>query len=162
MQRHNPVQRQSEPRPPWSPLSVALIALLLPPGGAVLTMRNLQRLGDIDDQSARWLTVAIVTVFALGYAALIVIATAQSTRTSAEQIDAGALTVLQFGVALASYVVQRLPYRQWRSAHLRTANGSLLSGLLVVAIYSFVSYVAAAFVSGALLGLFPIAVAIPT
>ena len=130
---------------------MALIALLLPPGGAALTVRNLQRLGDIDETSARWLTVAVTAVFALGYAALIVITVGQSQGKSVQSADASA-TVLDFGVGLASYIVQRLPYRHWRGTHHRAPTGSLVSALAVVAIYGLVSYAGAIILSLAVMG----------
>lgn len=110
-------QRQESARPaspaPWSPFTVSVITLLLPAGGAVLTVWNLRRLDQLDRESALRLGGAVLLVFALGTTALLVIS---GTRTQPNpQIGADASTVISIGVAVASYVVLRAPFRTWRS-----------------------------------------------
>src|SRR5690348_1230683 len=106
--------RSTGMRPPWSPLSITLISLLLPAGGAILTIRNMQRLNAIDSKGARELTFAAIGVFAVGIAVLFIVAR-RATAASGATGDTGAF--LGFGTAMASYIVQQRPFHAWRTAN---------------------------------------------
>ena len=131
---------QQETSPPWSPLSVSLIALLLPPGGAVLTIQNLQRLRAVDAPLARQLTIALIGVYVLGIMALVLVSPRSSRGVPTP--DSDVTTVLYGGVALASYIVQRQPFQSWRTAHLRTRTSSWIGALGIAFIYTLVTLAA--------------------
>jgi hypothetical protein len=140
-------------RPPWSLLSVTMIAFFLPVGGAIVTVLNLRRMNILDARQARQLVIAVVTLCALGLAVLLA---AADRRTGAvPQIDSTAESVLSVGVALSSYLAQRGPYLQWRgtdgprptSPWLRAAGTALLFTLLTAVIMFPMWLVASLFVS---------------
>ncbi len=128
-----------EARPPWSPLSVAIIAFLLPAGGAMLTIRNLQRLGQLDQRAARELIAVVLLVCAVGYALLISYATKNANGFL--QPDAGASAVLPFGFGLACFSAQRRPFRQWRSVNPSTRTSSWTGGIGVALVYMLLTLV---------------------
>ena len=133
------MSEQEHPRAllaPWSPMMVSLIALFLPAGGAVLTVLNLQRLKEIDTATARLLAGVAVAVFIVGLASLF--AGARRGASGGPQIDSTAATLLSFGVAVASYGVQRLPFRHWRVANTSSRTSSWLSGIGIAAVYQVV------------------------
>lgn len=121
--------------PPWSPFSVTLIALMLPPGGAALTVWNLARLQVIDRRLARQLTVAVLVIFTLGMGTLLGVA--PSRTGTVPTVDPGAFYVLSIGVAIASSVSQRAAFRSWRSAHVQSPTSSFLVATCVALVYSF-------------------------
>ena len=133
-------QQDKETPPPWSPLSVSLIALLLPPGGAVLTILNLQRLRAVDASLARQLTVALIGVYILGITALFLVS--PKGPRGVPSPDSDVTTVLYGGVALASYIVQRQPFQSWRTAHLRTRTGPWVGALGIAFMYTLLTLVA--------------------
>ena len=134
------MQRQAESRPPWSPLSVTVISLILPTGGAILTVLNLQRLRQIDRRDARRMTIALVALFALALTSLILLAGFGSDGRP--RIDPTAVEVLSLGVAFASYAVQRRPFRAWRLSNLRARTSPWLAALGVAAVYHLVTVAA--------------------
>jgi hypothetical protein len=124
--------------PPWSPVSVSVIALLLPAGGAILTIRNLYRLRQHDAASAKRLMYAAYGIFALGFTALLL--SAHKAPHGSLQLDTGASTVLSCGVAVASYMVQRAPYRSWRIAHQHVRPSPWLGGAGRAIMYTLITF----------------------
>ncbi|HEY8685767.1 MAG TPA: hypothetical protein VIO57_09190 [Chloroflexota bacterium] len=130
----------SNPGTPWSPLRVSLITLILPAGGAVLTIRNLQRLHTIDPQKARELIIASIGVFAVGIVILLLLNPASARG---QGVNGDATGVLGGGMAIVSYVVQRTAFRSWREANGTVRTGSWLPALGLAAVYSLVTLGAA-------------------
>ncbi|HLJ65916.1 MAG TPA: hypothetical protein VKX16_00980 [Chloroflexota bacterium] len=126
-------------RAPWTPLSVALIAFILPAGGAILTIRNLERLRQFDARVARQLSIAVVVLFAVGLTVLI--SSAPRTTSGMLQPDATATSILQFGVAAGSYLVQRAPFRAWRLANQRNRTSPWIGGAGLAALYTLLTIV---------------------
>lgn len=123
-----------EPSVPWSPLTVALISFLLPAGGAVLTIRNMARLQQIDRTTVTELTVVTMAVFAIGFTALLV--AGQPDPTKPASLDANVSAVLSFGTAVASYAVQRPAFVVWRRSHVRIRTGPWFRALGMALIYT--------------------------
>jgi hypothetical protein len=121
---------------PWSPLSVSVMALLLPAGGAVLTIRNLQRLQAIDSKQARELIIASIGVCAVGIVMLLLLDPARSGGASA---NGDTTAVLGSGMAVVSYLVQRAAFRTWRREHQAVRTGSWLAAAGTAAWYSLVT-----------------------
>lgn len=137
-------------RPPWAPLSVSLTALLFPAGAAVLTVRNLERLGHIDAATARQLSAAVVGISAIGLTALVFFASRGGNGSP--HIDSSVAYVLTIGVGGASYLAQRLPFRVWRTGHARSPLGHWLTALGMSGLYEVVTLlVAIPFLVGMLL-----------
>lgn len=130
----------SSPGTPWSPLSVSFITLLLPAGGAILTIRNLQRLQTIDSKKARELIIASIGVFAVGIVILLRLSPAGS---HGQGMTPDTTTVLGGGMAVVSYVVQRAAFRSWRQAHDTVRTGPWLPAVATAGIYSLVTLGAA-------------------
>lgn len=124
---------------PWSPLSVAVITFILPAGGAVLTVHNLARIQGGDNSQVRRQTVGIVLLFALGLAIILALAPVQSN--GAPRLDTDTYTVVQFGVAVAAYVVQRAPFRAWHQSHV-VRPSAWTTGVLTALIYQFLAILA--------------------
>jgi hypothetical protein len=125
---------------PWSPLSVSVIALLLPAGGAILTIRNLQRLHSIDAEKARELIIASVGVFAVGIVILLLLA---PLGTSGPSTSGDTTAVLGGGMAVVSYLVQRPAFRAWRLEHRTTRTGSWMAAVGTATLFTVVTLVAA-------------------
>ena len=121
---------------PWSPFSVALICVLLPPGGAALTVLNVRRLGQIDARQTRSLVTATIVIMAVGMVTMLAVSGMNIRRGPGVYQDAW--TVLRIGVASASYLVQRGPYRAWRTAHKAARTGSWIPALGVAVMYTLV------------------------
>lgn len=127
MRQVSPRGGESADRPPWSPILVTALAFLLPPGGAILTVWNLHRLGELDRPTAVRALIALVAVLSVGF---VVLAIASLRAGGAGGgIDANASTIISVGIAAASYLAQRRPYRTWRASHARTRTSSLLAGI---------------------------------
>lgn len=126
---------------PWKPLTVSILAFALPAGGAMLTVRNLERLQELNQQAARRLLFLIVAVFAVGLAILFL--AAQKNKSGQLVIDSNALFILSMGGAIASYLSQRPAFRVWQSAHPAERAGSLLEAIVLAIIYSVISAVVA-------------------
>jgi hypothetical protein len=119
---------------PWSPLGVSFITLFLPAGGAVLTIRNLERLNQVDATAARKLIAASVVVVALGYAALIFTA-GHHNSAGVPQPDQNALGFLCAGLAFGSYLAQRVPFRTWRVRNADLRSGPWLPAIWIALLY---------------------------
>jgi hypothetical protein len=105
----------------------------------MLTIRNLQRLGQLDQRGARELIAVVLVVCAVGYAVLISYTTRSANGLL--QPDAGAEVVLQFGFGLACFSAQRRPFGQWRSSHPSTRTSSWLAGIGVALVYMLVTLI---------------------
>ncbi|MGI8967982.1 MAG: hypothetical protein ACR2GA_02610 [Chloroflexota bacterium] len=116
---------------------MTFISFIFPAGGAILTLRNLQRLRQVDDSTARSLVWAAVGIFALGLTILLLLAPRDSSGLP--QVDANAEVVIAAGTAVASYVVQRNPFRQWRTANARTRTSPWLHGFGLAVIYEILT-----------------------
>jgi hypothetical protein len=125
---------------PWSPLSVSVIALLLPAGGAILTIRNLERLQAIDSKKAKELIIASISVFAVGIVILLLL---DPARSGGRSTNGDATAVLGGGMAIISYLVQRAAFLSWRRKNLTVRTGSWLAAVGTAAIFSLVTLGAA-------------------
>lgn len=132
---------ETELRPPWSALSVSLISLILPAGGAILTIANLYRLRELDATTARRLTIAAYLVLALGYTGLLLSTSYKASGGLLQTADAGGGTVLSFGVSIASYVVQRRAFRQWKQSHQRARTSSWVGAVGRAAVYTLITFI---------------------
>jgi hypothetical protein len=135
------INARRDARPPWQPLSVSLTALLFPAGAAVLTVRNLERLGHIDSATARQLSLAVIGISAVGLTLLLYFASRGTSGSP--HIDSGVAYVLTIGIGAASYAAQRLPFRTWRTGHARSPLGHWLSALGMSGMYELVTILAA-------------------
>jgi len=115
-----------------------LIALFLLPGAAVLTVRNCQRLQLIDRVRARELIIALIFMFAVGLAALILVAPVD--KQGVPQLNSDASIFLTVSVAAICYGVQRQAYREWRAKHVAIPSAPWLSGVGTAALYTFVTF----------------------
>jgi hypothetical protein len=120
---------------------VTIIAFLLPPGGAVVTIWNLHRFSQLDSVRTRQLTIAVIGIFALGFALLLGLAT--PTANGVPAIDANASSILSVGIALACFVAQRSAYRMWRARNLRTRTSSWLGAFGWAVVFSLLTAIAA-------------------
>lgn len=127
--------------PPWSPLSVTLIALFFPAGGAILTIRNLHRMKQLDGTAARRLYIAAAAILVAGYTTLFMFAPYNAHK--GPQPDIGPTVLLGCGIALASYSAQRGAFRAWKLAH----HSSRLSGWAWAVLLGIVYEVAVLFAS---------------
>lgn len=111
------VQKQAagEVARPWSLVIVTLIAFLLPAGGAVLAVRNMARLGEIDGRRAAELTVVTLAVFGAGYSVLVL--AAQPNASQPPNISPAVTGLISVGVAAATFVFQRQAYAAWKRDH---------------------------------------------
>jgi hypothetical protein len=140
LQLSGSMRLDSQGRPPWKPLTVTLITFFLPLGGTVLTIRNLERMGQLDRNGARWLTIAGASICALGMTTLIT--AAELNAHGQVSFDPNAATVLSVGLAAAAFAAQRRPYQKWRISHpvgaaenwMRGVGLSIVYTLLVAAI----------------------------
>jgi hypothetical protein len=130
----------TDTRPPWSPLSVFIITFIMPAGGAVLTIRNLQRLRLVDARQAREWIIATVVVLALGYTGLL-LATKPGPKDTLPRLDSVS-ALISCGLATASYLVLRSPYRAWRSQHAGARTSSPIPALGIALLYTVITVVA--------------------
>ena len=140
MSRQPTTNPAPDDRPPWTPVSVAIISFFLPAGGAVVTIRNLHRLRELDPRATRDLSVAVVLIFALGLTALI--SFARRSATGAPSLDTSASGTLQFGVALVSFLCQRAPFRTWRLSNGGTRTSSWTGAVGQAALYTLITVLA--------------------
>lgn len=99
---------------PWSLALVTFIAFFLPAGGAVLAVRNMARLGEIDARRSTELTVATLVVFAAGYSALVLVA--QPSSSQQPNLSPAVTGLLSLGTAAGAFLFQRPAFVKWRSA----------------------------------------------
>jgi hypothetical protein len=132
-----------------------LITLILPAGGAILTITNLYRLRQLDATSARRLTLAAYVVVALGYTALFLATPLKGSGNLLQSTDASGSTVLSIGMGIASYLVQRQPYQEWRKTHERVPTSPWLGGAGRAIVYALITFAAVVpfFLAGVALGL---------
>lgn len=97
-----------EPRP-WSPAGIALIAFFFAPGGAILTVRNLQRLGTLSRARGRELIIALAVVFTLGYALL------AASSAGGSKVNPDPSLIINIPVAIACLFIQWTPFRTWQA-----------------------------------------------
>jgi hypothetical protein len=99
---------------PWSLALVTMIAFFLPAGGAVLAVRNMARLGEIDARRSTELTVATLVVFAAGYSVLVLVA--HPTSSQQPNPSPAATGLLSLGTAFGAFLFQRRAFARWRNA----------------------------------------------
>jgi hypothetical protein len=116
----------------------------------VITVWNLHRFSQLDPARMRRQSAAVIAVFALGLALLLVLAPPSANGVPA--IDANASSVLSVGIALACFFAQRRAYQSWRARNLQTRTSSwlgalgwafvfsLLTAVVVLPVYALVSY----------------------
>jgi hypothetical protein len=93
-------------------------------------------------QAARRLLFLIVIVFAVGLAALVLVA--PKDRSGRIIINSDAYLILSVGVATASYLAQRPAFRAWVSSHPAQRPGSVLEAIGLTVLYYFITAVIAA------------------
>ncbi|MBV9282289.1 MAG: hypothetical protein JOZ41_19580 [Chloroflexi bacterium] len=113
-----------------------VIALLLPAGGTVVTILNLQRMSQLTTRMARQLAVAAILIIAIGFLILILLA---GQDTSELPADSGTLFIITVGVALASFMAQRAPFRAWLAGHRGTRVSSWYGALGLAIVYQLVT-----------------------
>jgi len=145
---------------PWRPLTVSILAFALPAGGAILTIRNLERLQELTPKAARRLLFLTAAIFAIGISVLWL--AAQRDKSGHVIPDSGAYLILSAGVAIVSYLAQRPGFRTWRSTHSAERSGSALEAFALAIVYYIVTAALAAplilianQISGGSLGLTP-------
>lgn len=102
----------------------------------MLTIRNLERLGQIDRPTSRELSYAAIGIFAIGLTVLLVLA--QRSVRGTQQVDYSAIGLLSVGVAVVSYVTQRGPFRAWRGTDSRRRPSSWWAALGTAVLYQLV------------------------
>ncbi|HZU12915.1 MAG TPA: hypothetical protein VFB58_08755 [Chloroflexota bacterium] len=128
-------------RGPWSPALVAFLAFLAPPGGAMLTVDNLSRMGGLAAESKTRTMTAIASIFAAGLTLLLVLAQPHLNRPPSERPSTS--LAISLGTAVASYIAQRRVFWGWRSGHRTTRTSSTASALLLTVLYTAIVFVAA-------------------
>lgn len=126
---------------PWSLAVVTAITFFLPAGGAVVAIRNMARLGEIDAHRALELTVATIVVFAAGYSALLTVA--PPDQTGASTLSPIVTALLSLGTALAAFLFQRREFAAWREAHPRSDTGHWYAAVGWGLVYQCLTAVAA-------------------
>lgn len=113
-----PTPPTGEPGRPWSPLVVGFITLLLPAGGVVLAIRDMQRLGALEHNSARRLIWTAIGVLSAGYALFVF--TAPRHSNGVPQLDSNTTGFITVALCMVAYFAVRRPFATWRtrsSAH---------------------------------------------
>jgi hypothetical protein len=136
------VQKQAagESARPWSLAIVTLIAFFLPAGGAVLAVRNMARLGEIDPRRTRELTVATILVFAAGYSVLLI--AAQPSATQPSNLSPAVTGLLSLGTAAGTFMFQRGQFLAWRRDHPRDGTSPWYAAVGWGAAYEVLSILA--------------------
>ncbi len=125
---------------PWSLVLVTAITFFLPAGGAVVAIRNMVRLGEIDARRALELTVATIVVFAAGYSGLLIVS--QPDSSGAPTLSPIVTALLSLGTALAAFIFQRKEYVAWRQTHPGTDTGAWYAAIGWGLVYQFLTYFA--------------------
>lgn len=106
----------------------------------MLAIRNMARLGHIDADRARELTVATISVFALGFTVLLIAAQPAPGRSG--QFDSNVTALLSLGTAAVAYIAQRPPFVIWRRSHLHDRTSSFVTGLVLALTYTGITILA--------------------
>lgn len=136
---------------PWSVITVSVIAFLLPPGGALLTVRNLARLRESDRRRAGELTAVVFALYAAGFTVLLLLVAPHGGDPAPLAPEVS--LVLSIGTALASYLALQRPYQEWRTAHRTAKPASVLSALITAVLYTFAISLAVTLIRFAIGGL---------
>lgn len=145
MQLQQTPGQRSESRPPWSLISVTIITLLLPAGGAVVTVLNLHRLGRVDAKVLRQRIALVLSVLVLGFTILFsVLGTKGGTIPAPDPV---ATTILSVGIAWASYIAQQTSFRAWRSTHSQEGTSPWLYALGLAFLYQLLTGLGVAIVA---------------
>jgi len=88
----------------------------------------------MDITAARQMILVIMLVFALGYAVLLSLTPMKTGGIP--QFDSNSITLINFGTAIASYLVQRPKFLEWKNTHKRTRPGSVVSAIAIAALYT--------------------------
>jgi hypothetical protein len=122
----SPSVRSSAPdERPWSPLALALIALFLPEGAIVTSVRNLERLGVIHHDAARFYSWATAVLLA----SLIVLIWSLNP-TAFERAPAQAVAPITIAAPIVSFSLQFPAFIRWRRAHPDLQSRSWMSAVL--------------------------------
>ncbi len=82
--------------------------------------------------------IALIFMFAVGLAALILVAPVD--KQGVPQLNSDASIFLTVSVAAICYGVQRQAYREWRAKHAAIPSAPWLSGVGTAALYTFVTF----------------------
>lgn len=151
MQKQGTTSSSVAPKQPWSVITVSVISFLLPPGGALLTVRNLARLRESERRRVGELTAAVFALYAFGFTVLLLLVAPNGGQPA--PLAPGVSLVLSFGTALASYAVLQRPYLEWRNAHRTARLSSWVSALGSAILYTLALSLAVTLVRLAIGGL---------
>jgi hypothetical protein len=121
-------------RPPWSPLSVTIITLLLPVGGVMLTIWNMQRLNILDRPQARRMTIGAVIICAVGLG--IMFGIAPKSTNGLPQVDSNARSVLAVTAATICYFAQRQSFLTWRRQNDTSRTSSWINAIGLAVLFT--------------------------
>ena len=127
--------------PPWSILVVTLITFLLPAGGAILTIRNLARLGSLGLSEAKTSSWILVAVFGAGTGILLSLSPVD--REGLPRPDPNMTSAVYLAITFAAYLVQRRPYMTWRIQNRQHRQEWWVKGFGIALVYQIFAVVAA-------------------
>jgi len=139
--RQPAVTPASTESPPWSILVVTLITFFLPAGGAILTVRNLARLGILGTSEAKSSSWVLVAVFGLGMGILLSLSPVGSDGIP--RLDPNMTSAVYLVITAAAYIVQRRPYIAWRLQNRRQRLASWAKGFGIALVFQIFAVVAA-------------------
>jgi hypothetical protein len=134
--------RETVVRPPWSPLSVTIITLLLPVGGIMLTIWNMQRMSVLDRPQALRMTIGAIAICAAGLG--IIFGVAPHASNGIPQVDGNVSSILSLAAAFLCYVAQRQTFQAWRASNARLRTSSWLQAVGMALLYTLVTGVLSA------------------
>lgn len=134
VQKQGTTSSAARPRPPWSLLAVTIIAVLVPPAGALLTVRNLARVGHLDSRRAAELTAVVFSVYVIGYTILLLVASPNGQQPA--NISTGGSLAISLGTCLACYTAMRKPYVDWRLANPTARTGTWITAVGSAIVYT--------------------------
>lgn len=126
--------RQTANRSPWSPLSVTIITIFLPVGGIILTVRNMQRLGVLDQTQAWRMSVSAILISAVGLG--IIFGLAPKNSNGFPMVDNSSSYALSIAAAFVCYLAQREPFKEWRLRNADARSGPWLRAIAVGLLYT--------------------------
>jgi len=126
---------------PWSPLAVTLITFFLPAGGAILTVRNLARLGSLRADEAKSAGWALVGIFGLGMGALLSLSPVASDGMP--RLDPNLTSGLYLAITIAAYLAQRGAWISWRNRNPNSRGGPWLRAIGVALLYQVLAVIVA-------------------